>query len=200
MTALPTTAEPARAGGTFRRIVLPVLLLMAAMWVLETLDVLFRGSLDNFGIESRTTNGLFGIVLSPFLHGGFSHLIANTLPFLLLGLLVSWRSDGRIWPITILIAVVGGLAVWLFGPPATVTIGASGLIFGYLAYILAAGFLTRHWLDVVIAVVVLVVYGSALWGVLPFAVAENVSWLAHLTGFAAGVLAAFVFAKRPAPR
>jgi membrane associated rhomboid family serine protease len=197
VTALPTSTQPGTSG-TFRRIVLPVLLLVATMWALEILDVLLRGALDNFGIESRTTNGLFGILLSPFLHGGFAHLIANTLPFLLLGLLVSWRSDGRIWLITILIAVVGGLAVWLFGPPATVTIGASGLIFGYLGYILAAGFLTRHWLDIVIAVVVLVVYGSALWGVLPFAVAANVSWLAHLTGFAAGVLAAFVFAKRPA--
>lgn len=168
------------------------------MWLLELLDVLFRGALDGFGIQSRSLSGLMGIPLSPFLHSGFSHLIANTVPFILLGLLVAWRSEGRIWPITVTIAILGGLGVWLLGPAYTVTIGASGIIFGFLVYLLVAGFITHHWIDIVIAVVVLVVYGGLLWGALPFAVPAGVSWLAHLAGGVAGAVAAILFAKRPA--
>jgi membrane associated rhomboid family serine protease len=78
-----------------------------------------------------------------------------------------------------------------------VTIGASGVVFGFLTYLITAGILTRHWLDVVIAVGVLFVYGGILIGALPFGVSSGVSWLAHLTGAAAGVLAAFLFARQP---
>lgn len=85
------------------------------MWLLELLDVLFRGALDGFGIQSRSLSGLMGIPLSPFLHSGFSHLIANTVPFVLLGLLVAWRSEGRIWPITVTIAILGGLGCGCWG-------------------------------------------------------------------------------------
>lgn len=173
--------------------------MVGLMWVLELIDVLLRGSLDSFGIVSRSTSGLVGIPLSPLLHGGFGHLVANTVPFIVLGLLVAWRSNGRIWPITITIAVLGGFAVWLLGPAGVVTIGASGIIFGFFAYLITAGILTRHWLDIAVAGVAILAYGGLVWEVLPFTVGPQVSWLAHLMGAAAGVAAAWIFA-RPAAK
>lgn len=185
------------APGALKRIALPVLIMVVAMWALEVVDVLLRGRLDSLGIRSRTLEGLLGVPLSPFLHGGFSHLIANTVPFIALGLLVAWRSEGRIWPVTVTIGVVGGLGVWLLGPADTVTIGASGLVFGLLGYLLTAGVITRNLLDIVIAGVVLVVYGGLLGGLLPFTVPAGVSWIAHLTGAVAGIGSAVIFAPRP---
>lgn len=186
-------------GGSIGRVVGPVLVLIAIMWVLEALDALLPGSLDTFGVQSRSADGLVGIAAAPFLHAGFDHLIANTVPFLVLGILVSWRSQPRFWPVVAVIAVVSGFGVWLLGPGNTVTIGASGLVFGFLGYLLAAGVLTRHWIDVLVAAVVLLGYGSLLTGALPFGVPAGVSWLMHLTGAAGGVLAAFLFARPQRP-
>jgi membrane associated rhomboid family serine protease len=182
-----------------RRVWPPVIGLVAIMWAAELIDALLPYDADQLGIESRTVTGLLGVPLAPFLHGGFGHLLANTLPFVVLGLLVSWRAGSAFWPVIGTIVAGAGLGVWLLGPAATVTIGASGLVFGLLTYLVAAGFRTRHWLDVVIGVVVLLVYGSLLWGALPFFVPAGVSWLGHLCGAAAGVLAAVLFADRRTP-
>ncbi len=176
---------------------IPVVVLLGVMWLLEILDAALPGDLDQFGIESRDVDGLTGVAASPFLHADFAHLMANTVPFLILGSIVALRNPRRFWPIVITITVVGGFAVWLLGPTNTATIGASGVVFGFLTYLITAGILTRHWLDVVIAVGVLFVYGGILIGALPFGVSSGVSWLAHLTGAAAGVLAAFLFARQP---
>ena len=176
----------------------PVFLLVAIMWVLEVADVILPGDLDNLGIESRETDGLTGIVAAPFLHADFAHLMANTVPFLILGGLVAWRYYERFWAITGVIVVGSGLGVWLVGPTNAITIGASGAVFGYLTFLMAAGVFTRHWVDVLIGLGVLFVYGGLLLGALPFGVAAGVSWQAHLMGALAGVLAAFWFARRPA--
>ena len=174
----------------------PALVLLGLMWALELVDLLLAGTLDTWGIRGRTIAGLPGIVLAPFLHGGVSHLAANTLPFLVLGALVAWRSADRFVAVLAVIVVVGGLGVWLLTSPSTVTIGASGMVFGFGAYLVAAGVLTRHWLDVLVAVVVVLGYASMLPAVLPFGVSSGVSWLGHLTGALAGVLAAMLLARR----
>ena len=182
-------------GSRLRRIVTPILVLIAAMWLLELIDVFLQGGLDAFGIRSREVDGLVGVPLSPFLHADFGHLAANTVPFIVLGLLVAWRSDGKIWWIILTIAVLGGLGVWLLGPADAITIGASGVVFGFFAYLVTAGILTRHWLDILVGVAVLLLYGGLVWGMLPFTVGPQVSWLAHLLGAAAGVAAAFLYAR-----
>lgn len=174
----------------------PVLVLVSVMWLAEIVDAVLPLSLDQWGIVGRTTSGLVGVVLSPFLHAGFAHLVANTVPFLVLGVLVAWRTRDRFWAVLVLITVGGGLGVWLLTSPSTLTIGASGVVFGMAAYLVAAGILTRHWIDIVVAVGVVVVYGTMFAGVLPFGVSAGVSWLAHLTGAVAGVGAAFAFARR----
>lgn len=189
-------SSPAETSRGLRPLI-PVVVLLGVMWLLEILDAALPGDLDQFGIESRDVDGLTGVAASPFLHADFAHLMANTVPFLILGSIVALRNPRRFWPIVITITVVGGFAVWLLGPTNTATIGASGVVFGFLTYLITAGILTRHWLDVVIAVGVLFVYGGILIGALPFGVSSGVSWLAHLTGAAAGVLAAFLFARQP---
>jgi membrane associated rhomboid family serine protease len=169
---------------------LPVLFLLALMWTAELADFVLPQQLDENGIVSRTTAGLPGILLAPFLHADFSHLIANTVPFLVLGSLVAWRARGDFWFVTLVIVVLGGLGVWLLGPGNVITIGASGIVFGFLAYLITAGILIRKWIDIAVGVIVLLVYGSQFWAALPFGVAPNVSWLAHLTGAIGGVAAA----------
>lgn len=185
--------EPRRRAGD---VVSPVLALVAIMWVVELVDAVLPLALDTWGIQGRTTSGLVGVVASPFLHAGFAHLLANTVPFIVLGIAVSWRARDRFWAVLAIIALGGGLGVWLLTSSSTLTIGASGVVFGMAAYLVAAGVLTRHWLDIVLAVGVVVVYGSMFAGVLPFGVAAGVSWLAHLTGALAGVGAAFALARR----
>ncbi|MEZ5185106.1 MAG: rhomboid family intramembrane serine protease [Candidatus Nanopelagicales bacterium] len=180
------------------RPLVPVLALVAAMWLLEILDFILPGSLDRYGIQSREVDSLPGVAASPFLHADFAHLMANTVPFMILGSIVALRNPQRFWAITITIVLIGGLGVWLLGPSNTITIGASGVVFGFLTYLITAGILTRHWLDVLIAFGVLVLYGGILIAALPFGVTSGVSWLGHLFGALAGVLAALLFA-RPSP-
>jgi membrane associated rhomboid family serine protease len=173
-----------------------VLLLLAAMWLLEVIDAVLPVTMDAWGIQGRSASGLLGVALAPLLHGGFGHLMANTVPFLVLGFLVAWRSRDLFWAVLGIIVVVGGLGVWLLTSPSTVTIGASGVVFGFAAYLVTAGVLTRHWLDIIVAAGVVLVYGTMVVGVLPFGVAAGVSWLGHLTGALAGVLAAVLLARR----
>jgi membrane associated rhomboid family serine protease len=172
----------------------PVLWLLAAMWVAEILDAVLPLDLDAYGIRPQDTDGLAGIVLSPFLHAGFGHLLANTVPFFILGALVAADGRARFWRATVIIAVLGGLGTWLIGAPQTIVVGASGVVFGYLTYLLARAYYVRRALDVVIALVVLLVYGGLLLGVLPGV--PGVSWQAHLMGAVAGVVAARVLRTR----
>jgi membrane associated rhomboid family serine protease len=177
-----------------------VLGLVAAMWVLEVADTVLPADLDGFGIVGRTASALPGVLAAPLLHVGFDHLAANTVPFVVLGLLVAWRSRERFAAVLLVVVVLSGLAVWLVTSPATLTVGASGVLFGFAAYLVTAGLLTRHWLDVLVAVAVLVLYGGMLGGVTPFTVPDGVSWQGHLAGALAGVAAAVLLARRPVGR
>ena len=169
--------------------------LVAFAWVMELGDVVTgRCCLDRWGILPRTLSGLWGILFAPVLHGGFAHLIANTVPFLTLGFLVMLRGLGTFVGVSLLVIVLGGLGVWMFGKTG-LHIGASGLIFGYIGYLLARGYFERSFGSLAIAVLVAVVYGGALWGVLPGQ--RGISWEGHLFGFLAGVATAGVMRARP---
>ncbi|MGB7980998.1 MAG: rhomboid family intramembrane serine protease, partial [Candidatus Nanopelagicales bacterium] len=195
----PGSAAARRTEGPGARLgpLAPPLLLLAVMWIAETVDLILGGQLDGAGIDARNTDGLLGVLLAPFLHGGFEHLMSNTVPLLVLGTLVATAGRALFWRVTATVILLGGLSTWLIAPPATITIGASGLVFGYLGYLLVAGVRTRHWRDLLVGAVVLLVYGTLLIGALPWAVAANVSWQAHLTGALAGALAAWWYAPRP---
>jgi membrane associated rhomboid family serine protease len=131
------------AGAGAMRLLQPLLFFVALMWLIEMVDwLLFNGALDGLGIVPRDIGGLRGIPLAPLLHGGFGHLAANTLPFLALGSLVRLRHSRQFVFVSLVVIAVSGLGTWLFAPPHTVHIGASGLIFGYFAFLLVAW---RYW-------------------------------------------------------
>jgi membrane associated rhomboid family serine protease len=172
----------------------------ALLWVIEFYDQATGAGLDDDGIVPRTESGLEGILWAPLLHGGFAHLIANTLPFLIFGFLVLANGFGRFVLVTALIWAISGLGVWLVAPAGTVTIGMSGVIFGWLTYLLVRGFFARSGTQILLAVVLFLFWGGILLGVLPGQ--PQVSWQGHLFGALAGVFAASLVAPRrraPAP-
>lgn len=172
--------------------------LIAVMWAAECIDFFMLGSLDRFGIVPRDNQGLRGILFMPFLHGDFKHLIANTVPFAVLGWIVLWRGAASFFFVMAAAMVLGGLGVWAFGAPNSVHIGASGVIFGFLGFLLACGWFERRLFSIVLSVAVGAVYGGMLWGVLPGQV--GISWEGHLFGFVAGVVAAKLVTARGAYR
>ncbi len=175
--------------------VLPVLALLSLMWVQEIVDTATDGRLDRHGIVPRELGGLDGILWAPFLHGGFGHLIANTFPFLVMGGAICLGSVTRFAQVTVLVGAIGGLGTWLTGPERSVHIGASGLVFGYLTYLLSRGLFARKISYQLGGIVTFLVYGGALWGLLP---SPGVSWQGHLFGAVGGVAAAWLLhAQRP---
>jgi membrane associated rhomboid family serine protease len=164
-------------------------LFLGLLWGLEALDVyVLSQNLNAYGIAPRSRDGLIGIVAAPFLHAGFDHLWANTLPLAVLGVLIFVRGAGRFATVTLVVIALGGLGVWLVGDTHSMHIGASGLVFGYLGFLLAAGLYERSAAAIAVSLVVGVLYGGALWGVLPGQ--PGVSWEGHLFGFVAGVVSA----------
>ena len=167
---------------------------VSSFWIVEFVDLFFfRGWLDRFGIAPHQLIGLRGILFAPFLHGNLPHLIANTVPFLILGWLVMLQETSDFWIVTMITMIVGGLGVWLFAAPGSVHIGASSLIFGYLGFLLLRGYFQRNFASILLSIVVGVVYGGLIWGVLP--TQPGISWQGHLFGFLGGVLAARMIAK-----
>jgi len=168
--------------------------IIASFWVVAALNIaFFSGSLLQFGVVPRTPRGLIGIPLHPFLHLGVTHLFVNSVGFLLLGGLVITRDVRDFWIATALGTLVGGLGIWLMGRNMT-HIGASGVIFAYLGYLLATGWYDRRFGAIVLSVVIFLVWGSMLIGMLPAQVA--VSWEAHLFGFVGGVMTAWLRGRR----
>lgn len=168
---------------------------MALIWILEIIDLFFlRGALNAYGIRPRSISGLRGILFAPFLHGGLGHLIANTVPFLILGWFVMLRETSDFFVVTAITMLTSGLGVWLFGSPYTIHIGASGLIFGYFGFLLLRGYFEGSVLSIVFSLIVGLLYGGMIWGVLPLQF--GISWQGHLFGFIGGALAARLLARR----
>ncbi|MEV0197323.1 rhomboid family intramembrane serine protease [Nonomuraea sp. NPDC050691] len=174
-----------------------MLVILGVMWGVEVVDYMGNGALDRqFGIVGWEPDGLVGILFAPFLHVGFGHLMANSLPLLVLGFLAAVRGLGRFFAASALIIVIGGLGTWLTSPEI-ITVGASGLVFGYFGYVVCRGLFDRRALDIVIGVGVAIAYYSILWGLLPNQ--QGISWQGHLFGLIGGVVAAWVLRrKRPA--
>jgi membrane associated rhomboid family serine protease len=186
----PDTSKDARAAGI--RVVLGM---AALMWVVEVIDTIDKHRLDQWGIEPRDAEGLRGVVAAPFLHAGFDHLISNTIPFLVLGLLIALNGIGRVLAVTGIVMLIGGLGTWLFAPENTLHIGASGIVFGYASYLISRGVFDRSLLELGLGAIVVAVWGGALLASL--VPREGISWQGHLFGAIGGVVAARVLAPRP---
>ncbi|WP_328409951.1 rhomboid family intramembrane serine protease [Nocardia sp. NBC_00403] len=190
----PSPAETSGNLGVVKQLWLRAGVLISGFVVLlygiEGVDQLDDTQLDRAGIEPRTADGLWGILWAPVLHGGWDHLIGNTLPVLVLGFLTLLAGIGRGLAATAVIWVVAGIGTWLTGASGSVHLGASALVFGWLTFLISRGWFARSIAQIVVGLVVLAVYGSLLWGVLPGQ--PGISWQGHLFGAMGGVLAGWV--------
>lgn len=178
--------------------------IIALMWVVEVINAADSYNLDRDGIYARNLGRLWGILTAPFIHANFvPHLLDNTIPFAFLGLIIALRGAQRLAAVTAIVIVLGGLGTWLIAPAHSVTIGASGVVFGYAAYLLARGFFDRSALELAVGLVVGVLWGGAL--ISSLVPHTGISWQGHLCGGIAGVIAAYLLrrqgkaAKAPAP-
>jgi membrane associated rhomboid family serine protease len=175
--------------------------IVALMWIVEVINSIDNNALDGDGIYPRNFGRLWGILTAPFLHVSFAHLISNTIPFLFMGLIIALRGAARVAIVTVIVIVIGGLGTWLIAPSHSVTIGASGVVFGYAAYLLTRGLFDRSALELLTGAIVGVVWGGALLSSLvPH---YGISWQGHASGAVGGVVAAWLLArerKRPGPQ
>ncbi|RST18237.1 rhomboid family intramembrane serine protease [Streptomyces sp. WAC05374] len=168
---------------------------VALLWLLEAVDLASGHALDAYGVSPREVVELRDVVPAAFLHFGFGHVAANTVPLLVFGFLAALGGIRRFLGVAALIVVADGLGVWLVAPPYSVTAGASGLIFGLFGYLLVRGFVDRKPMDIVVGLLIGAIWGSTiLLGISP--TQSGVSWQGHLFGLLAGVAAAFVFRRR----
>ncbi|MGM1064145.1 rhomboid family intramembrane serine protease [Saccharothrix sp. Mg75] len=190
----PTAPKPPKP--LAKRVVPPRPVLSAAvvlgfvglLYVVEALDTVLRGRLDDDGVLPRDFSEWDNILWYPFLHEGWAHLTSNAVPLLVLGFLATSGGIKQFFQVTAVVWLTSGLGVWVFGSYGS-HIGASGLVFGFLAFLLVRGLFARSPLQVVVAVAVFAAYGAALWGVLPGQ--PGISWEGHLFGALGGVLAAW---------
>ncbi len=150
------------------------------------------------GIDPRSVDGLLGILTAPFVHASWSHLLANAVPLLIFGFLLMVNGARQFVAVTVLVWLVSGFGVWLTGAGGTTVIGASGIVFGWLAYLVVRGVFTRNLGQILVGLVLLALWGGIFWGVLPGA--NGISWQAHLFGAVGGVLAAFLVGRADRPR
>jgi membrane associated rhomboid family serine protease len=169
--------------------------LLGVMWLVEIVNKIDGQGLSADGIYPRTLSGLPGILSAPFLHAGFGHLIGNTIPFIVLGLIVAAAGARRVIEVTVIVVLVAGLGTWLTAGSHTNTVGASGVVFGYAGYVIARGFFSRSIVALAAGVVVALMFGGALAAdLIP---KTGISWQDHLFGGLGGILAARVLDGRP---
>ncbi len=160
----------------------------------------------SYGLVPRSAHGLTGVLTAPLLHRSWGHLLSNLVPLLICGFLIMLGTVRQFVAVTVLVWLVSGLGVWLVAPAHSITVGASGLVFGWLTFLLLRGVFTRNVGQIAIGVVLLVMWGSVFWtGIVKVAVADiggvvTISWQGHLFGAIGGALAALLVAKAERPR
>ncbi|MGV0397784.1 rhomboid family intramembrane serine protease [Corynebacterium suicordis] len=174
----------------FFRAGLSVIWFLAIIWVVHIVNALSAYRLTVFGIHPRDVDTLWGILSAPFIHVNYAHLLANTSAGAVILFLLAISGRRELWFSSTVIVLVGGLGVWIFGNPYTVVVGASGLIYGWLTYLVARGFFTRQPLQIALGVIVGITYAGMIWGILPGD--QGVSWQGHLFGALGGVIAAWL--------
>jgi len=164
-----------------------ITVIIGILWLIELYNSSVGHSLGVWGIHPRTVDGLFGILVWPLLHANMSHLIANTLPFAILSWFILLRGFREYILVTIGITLLAGLATWLFARSA-IHIGASGLIFGYFGFLVAAAWYEKSLSSFVFAFLTVFLYGGIVWGIFPQG--PQVSWEGHFFGLVAGIILA----------
>jgi len=194
----PRNRIPVRRGQTQLEGLIVLSGVVAIMWLLEAVNSLDSNRLaTSDGIYARNVDHIWAIFTAPFLHFSFQHLIANTVPFVFMGVIIALQGARKFLLVTLIIIVIGGLGTWLIAPAGTDTAGASGVVFGYATYLFARGFFDRSAFELLTGLLVGVVWGGALLSsIVPH---YGISWQGHACGAIAGVIAAYlVRSERPA--
>jgi membrane associated rhomboid family serine protease len=185
----PSALDAESVVGEARRALFVMAGVIAVIWIVQVVNWLDGYGLSRrFGIIAHEPSRLGDIFAAPFLHWSFTHIEANSAPLFFLGFLAAYRGLRRFVVVTLLIVVMSGLGSWLFGSPHAVGTGASGVVYGYFAYVVLRGVVERHLVDVIVGLVVALSYWSIVAGVLPSD--RRISWQAHLFGLLAGIVAA----------
>jgi membrane associated rhomboid family serine protease len=194
VTTPPRTRAPIRRGQTQFEGLVALAGIVSIMWVLEAINSLDSNAISKSdGIYARNIDHIWAIFTAPFLHFSFQHLIANTVPFVFMGVIIALQGARRLLLVTLIIIVIGGVGTWLIAPSGTDTAGASGVVFGYATYLFARGFFNRSVLDLLTGAVVGVVWGGALLSsIVPH---YGISWQGHACGAIGGVVAAYLMRR-----
>lgn len=186
----PAYTASKRAGQNFILAIKITVAFLAVVWAVFIFDRLVAFELSRFGLRPREGIGLLGLVTTPLLHGSLSHIASNSLPLFIGGVAMLFlypHSSLRALP---MIYIGTAALAWIFARPS-IHIGASGLVYGILAYVFVSGILRRDLRSVGVSLMVWFFYGSMIWGVLP--VERGTSWELHTSGLVLGVIMAFVF-------
>ena len=165
------------------------------IWLLQIFNWAGHYRLDaEYGILPRNIGRLPEIFTSPFLHFSWDHIEGNSGPLFVFGFLAAYRGVAKFLGVTLIVALTSGLAVWLFQGSHDLTVGASGLIFGYFGYVLSRGLFDRNLIDALAAVVMALSYAYILTVAIPGT--PGVSWIGHLGGLIGGVASGWIFRTR----
>src|SRR5271165_5754411 len=190
------TADAESVLAEARKALFVMVAFLAILWVVQVANVADHYQLTNsYDIRPRDLGSLPDILSAPFLHVSWTHIESNSGPLFIFGFLAAYRGVVRFLGLTALVVVASGLAAWFFGAPGTLGVGASGVVFGYLGYILVRGFFDRHGIDIMIGAVMAVCFAYQFTVLLPHA---GIGWQAHIGGLVAGVLGGWVFRDRSA--
>jgi len=172
------------------------LLIVAVMWLVKIIEVSLGIDLSRYGITPHSAKGLIGILTLPFLHGSWEHLLSNTVPILVLGTALYYCYPSLANRVLLITYLASGLITWCIGNPDSVHIGASALVYGLNLFLIFSGFIRGNRMLIVISLIMVFLYGSFIWGMIPsLAVPQNISWEGHLSGAIIGVLLAFFLRK-----
>jgi len=173
------------------------LLFVVFIWIVFFIQSNSQYNFTKLGVLPRESAGLLGIITSVFIHGNLSHIVSNTLPLLVLGMMLFYFYKKIAKPVFLWIWLISGLWLWLGGRNninyPTYHIGASTLVYGLAGFLFFSGLFRRHLRLMVVSALVVFLYGGIVWGVFP--IKEEISWEGHLFGLIAGILVAFNYRK-----
>ena len=176
-------------------IIIP-LIIVAVMWVVKIAELSFDVDLGQYGLRPQTVRGLLGILTLPFLHGSWEHLISNSVPIIVLGTALYYCYPTLANRVMLITWLGSGLLTWCIGAPFSTHIGASALVYGLNLFLIASGFIRGNRMLIVISLIMVFLYGSFIWGMIPdLAIPQNISWEGHLSGALIGILLAVIYRK-----
>ena len=171
-------------------------LLVTLMWVVKVAEMAFSMDLIPWGLIPQTARGLIGILTMPFLHGSWEHLLTNSVPILVLGTALYYCYPTLANRVMLISWLASGLLTWCIGVPHSVHVGASALIYSLNLFLIVSGFIRRNRMLIVISLIMVFLYGSFIWGMIPaLAKLQHISWEGHLSGAIVGIVLAFIFRK-----